>query len=64
MALIVVNHQEFFTINKLVYYEMHKEVTAAYTRENQIKKCKRQWKIDLIEKFNPELEDLFKILTD
>jgi putative endonuclease len=43
---------------------MHNEVTAAYTRESQIKKWKRQWKIDLIEKFNPEWEDLFKILTD
>jgi prepilin-type N-terminal cleavage/methylation domain-containing protein len=37
MALLVVTHQEFFTINKLVYYEVHNEVTAAYTRESQIK---------------------------
>jgi putative endonuclease len=55
---------EKYKVNKLVYYEIHNEVTAAYTREKQIKKWKRQWKIDLIEKFNPEWEDLFKTLTD
>jgi len=32
---------------------------TAITREKQIKKWKRQWKIELIEKDNKEWEDLY-----
>jgi putative endonuclease len=42
-----------------VYYEQHNEVGKAITREKQIKKWKRNWKIELIEKTNPNWKDLF-----
>jgi putative endonuclease len=42
-----------------VYYEMHETMEAAITREKQLKKWNRLWKIRLIESANPEWLDLF-----
>ena len=44
--------------NQLVYYEVFDDIYNAITREKQLKKWKRQWKIELIEKINPRWEDL------
>jgi putative endonuclease len=49
-----------YNVDKLVYYEIFDEPTAAIIREKQLKKWNRQWKIDLINKFNPEWKDLFE----
>jgi len=49
-----------YGIKKLVYYEVHEEITAAITREKQIKEWKRAWKIRLIEEKNPHWNDLFE----
>jgi len=48
-----------YSIHNLVYYEEHNEIGKAITREKQMKKWKRQWKIELIEKFNPQWKDLY-----
>lgn len=40
--------------NKLVYYESTENAESAVTREKQLKNWKRNWKIDLIEKVNPQ----------
>jgi putative endonuclease len=48
-----------YRIHKLVYYEVHDDVYQAITREKRMKKWKRQWKINLIEKFNPDWRDLY-----
>lgn len=45
--------------HKLVYYELHENMLAAITREKQIKKWRRDWKIKLIIAFNPEWRDLY-----
>ncbi|MES2906412.1 MAG: GIY-YIG nuclease family protein [Pseudomonadota bacterium] len=42
----------------LVYCEFHEAIEAAILREKQIKKWKRDWKIELIEKLNPDWNDL------
>ncbi len=47
-----------YEINKLVYYESTKNAESAITREKQLKNWKRQWKLDLIEKNNPQWKDL------
>jgi putative endonuclease len=47
-----------YRVHSLVYYEQTSNVEAAIRREKQIKKWNRQWKIDLIEKENPEWLDL------
>lgn len=46
-------------ICNLVYYEKYDDIHKAAIRERRIKKWYRQWKINLIEKFNPEWKDLF-----
>lgn len=48
-----------YNINKLVYMERFTEVYDAIDREKQIKKWSRKKKVWLIEKQNPEWEDLF-----
>ena len=42
-----------YHVHRLVYYEETNSPDSAITREKQIKKWKRQWKIELIEEFNP-----------
>jgi Predicted endonuclease containing a URI domain len=42
----------------LIYYEVHQNVKDAILREKQLKKWKRQWKIDLVEKDNSDWNDL------
>ena len=48
-----------YNIHQLVYYELHNDMYGAITREKQIKKWKRQWKINLIEEMNPYWQDLY-----
>ena len=48
-----------YNVHKLVYYEATEDVNSAITREKQLKKWKRRWKIELIEKKNPEWRDLY-----
>lgn len=48
-----------YGIHKLVYYETHENMLAAITREKQIKKWNRAWKLRLIEQLNPEWRDLW-----
>lgn len=48
-----------YEIHMLVYYELHESMEAAITREKQIKKWNRDWKIELIASQNPEWGDLY-----
>jgi putative endonuclease len=47
-----------YNIKNLVYYEIFGDIKEAITKEKQLKKWKREWKIKLIEKDNPGWEDL------
>ena len=47
-------------IHNLVYYEEYDNIHKAVERERRMKKWRRQWKISLIEKSNPEWGDLYK----
>ena len=49
-----------YRVHRLVYFELHEEMTAAIQREKQLKKWRRAWKIELIEKDNPEWRDLYE----
>ena len=48
-----------YKTHKLVYFELHETMTAAITREKQIKRWKRDWKIELIATKNPAWDDLY-----
>ena len=52
-----------YNVHTLVYYEVYNDIYDAITREKRIKKWKRQWKVELIEKFNPRWEDLYSCLS-
>ena len=47
-----------YGVHRLVYYEFHGDMLAAITREKQLKKWNRAWKLELIEEKNPEWKDL------
>lgn len=48
-----------YFVKKLVYYEQTNDSMVAIIKERQIKKWKREWKVELIEKLNPKWNDLY-----
>ena len=44
---------------RLVHVEFYERMAEAIQREKRIKKWKRAWKIELIEKDNPDWTDLY-----
>ena len=48
-----------YGIHMLVYYELHSDINSAITREKQLKKWNREWKLGLIEQNNPQWQDLW-----
>jgi putative endonuclease len=49
-----------YNITRLVWFEVHDDPIAAITREKELKKWRRAWKIELIEKDNPEWRDMYE----
>jgi putative endonuclease len=45
-------------IARLVWFEVHEDMSAAILREKRIKKWNRDWKLALIERSNPQWVDL------
>ena len=52
-----------YGIKQLVYAEPHDDIRDAIAREKAMKAWKRAWKVELIEKSNPEWGDLFERLA-
>jgi putative endonuclease len=51
-----------YGVHRLVYVEFHATMSDAITREKQIKKWRRSWKLVLIEEANPQWQDLHRDL--
>ena len=49
-----------YHVDKLVYFEQFRDPENAIKREKRLKKYTRKWKLDLIEKMNPEWDDLYE----
>ncbi len=47
-----------YKVTKLVYYETSKSIESAIEREKQLKNWHRDWKVNLVNQFNPEWKDL------
>ena len=47
-----------YNVNKLVYFGQFRDPESAIKREKRLKKYKRKWKLNLIEKANPKWKDL------
>ncbi|WP_249154245.1 GIY-YIG nuclease family protein [Bradyrhizobium manausense] len=52
-----------YSVDKLVWYEIYDDPVTAITRERELKKWRRDWKIRLIEKQNPQWIDLYPQIT-
>ncbi len=48
-----------YDVDKLVYYEIHNSVEEAIKKEKLVKKWRRQIKMEVIERVNPEWNDLY-----
>ncbi len=48
-----------YQVDRLVYCEPFDDAENAITRERQLKKWRRAWKIELIENSNPAWRDLY-----
>jgi putative endonuclease len=51
-----------YNVCDLVYYEIHEDINVAIKREKTLKRWRKQWKVDLIEKDNPEWGCLYSSL--
>ena len=52
-----------YGVHNLVYLEFHDSMDAAIKREKRVKRWRRAWKIELIEKDNPAWRDLYSQLS-
>ena len=48
-----------YGVDRLVYIEYYDRIDEAIAREKQLKNWKREWKVELIERMNPDWDDLF-----
>jgi len=53
-----------YNVHRLVWYESHATAEQAIIREKQIKGWNRRWKLNLIEKDNPEWNDLYDTICE
>jgi putative endonuclease len=51
-----------YGVNRLVYYEVFEGRGGAFARERAMKRWRRLWKLELIERLNPGWRDLFEEL--
>jgi putative endonuclease len=56
---LVSGFTERYNVHTLVYFESTNDIDNAIRREIQIKKWNKDWKIELIEKNNPDWRDLY-----
>ena len=47
-----------YGLKQLVYFEQHEDIRSAIQREKTIKKYKREWKLNLIQRENVDWRDL------
>lgn len=52
-----------YGVKRLVYFEAFDEIDAAIAREKQLKRWRRDWKLNLIERHNPEWIDLYESMA-
>jgi putative endonuclease len=57
-AKLVPGFTKTYGVVMLVYYEEYSSILEASAREAMLKRWRRAWKIELIDKFNPDWRDL------
>jgi putative endonuclease len=54
---------KLYGVHRLVYAEFHEAMSDAIAREKHIKKWRRAWKLELIERDNPQWADLYELFV-
>jgi putative endonuclease len=52
-----------YHVYRLVWFESYDDPINAIAREKEIKKWRREWKVSLIERSNPEWVDLYETIA-
>lgn len=52
-----------YKVERLVWYEAYDDSAFAITREKELKKWQRDWKVNLIERENPNWDDRYDEIT-
>jgi putative endonuclease len=52
-----------YGVRHLVWYELHESMESAIQREKRLKEWKRVWKLELIERTNPDWQDLYQTIV-
>ena len=52
-----------YGVHLLVWFEIYPSMASAIKREKQIKEWKRKWKLEIIEKNNPDWDDLYDSIS-
>jgi putative endonuclease len=60
---VIAGFTKRYGVHMLVWFEVHHDVYQAISREKQLKKWKRCWKIELIQEQNPKWRDLYLDFT-
>jgi putative endonuclease len=48
-----------YAVHRLVWFEIHDDVNEAIAKEKQLKRWRRDWKVELIERQNEDWHDLW-----
>lgn len=51
-------------LTRLVWAERCEDIAYGIAHEKRLKRWRREWKFDLIERANPDWDDLFATITD
>jgi putative endonuclease len=60
---VVAGFSKDYRVHRLVWFEVHETPIGAITREKQIKKWNRDWKVNLIQAKNPQWNDLYESIV-
>jgi putative endonuclease len=52
-----------YGVDRLVWFECYEDPISAISREKEIKKWRRDWKIRLIEQDNPDWLDQYEVIA-
>jgi putative endonuclease len=52
-----------YKLRRVVFCEMYDDLDGAFMRERQLKKWNRDWKVRLIERDNPDWDDLYPTIA-
>jgi putative endonuclease len=52
-----------YGVARLAWFETYDDPTSAIEREKELKKWRREWKVNLVERDNPNWDDLYNEIT-